>query len=129
MIFAVRGSRHLVGRRGVVTVLVVTVVIMAVVTVVTVVAVVVMAVVAVVLVVHVFIVVLIDQVWDYPQHRRLGEPKMDALSGLDDDRVGLDLHDDAVETEVSSTRLPGSTARCSAAACRRRLPCGKISTT
>ncbi len=93
MIFAIRGSGHLVGRRGIVTVVVVTVVVVTVM-------VVTVMVVAVVIVFVVFIVVdviRVDQVGDYPQHRRLREPKMDALGGLDDDRVGLDLDHDAVE--------------------------------
>jgi hypothetical protein len=104
MIFAIRGSCHIVDRHGIVTVVIVivTVVIVIVtvviVTVVTVVVVVVAVMIVVVVVLIVVYVVRVDQVGDYPKHRRLREPKMDALGGLDDDRVGLDLNDDAVET-------------------------------
>jgi hypothetical protein len=102
MIFAIRGSCHIVDRHGIVTVVIVIVtvviVIVTVVTVVTVVVVVVAVMIVVVVVLIVVYVVRVDQVGDYPKHRRLREPKMDALGGLDDDRVGLDLNDDAVET-------------------------------
>ena len=78
-----------------VMVVIVTMVMIVTVVVVTVVVVTVVVLAVLVVVFIVAKVIGVFQVRNHPQHSRLRIPKMDALGSLKDDRVGLDLDDDA----------------------------------